>query len=170
MYKRQSIDTGSGVTTIPSSIGELINLETLRLSDTNIEVIPDEVGMLSSLTTLQVSDGDSLISVSTAITNLTNLTSLILNGNENSLTYLPQEICDFGFTLATFEIDDPEICSPYTEEIQKQRDALLSMYNGSALACDDIDNDWSAETDMSNWEGVTSVSYTHLTLPTTSRV
>lgn len=79
-----------GLTSIPSSIGMLQNLERLNLSDNYIySPLPDEIGNLKNLTDLNLSENE-ITDLPTSIGNLNLLKELILN--HNPLSSLPTSI------------------------------------------------------------------------------
>jgi internalin A len=77
------------ITTLPSEIGQLINLEKLNLRYNQLTSLPREIGKLTNLNFLYLY-GNKLVSLPSEIGQLVNLK--ILNVNGNKLISLPKEI------------------------------------------------------------------------------
>ncbi|MCB9422778.1 MAG: leucine-rich repeat domain-containing protein [Ardenticatenaceae bacterium] len=78
-----------GLTELPPEIGQLTNLEWLRLDVNRLTAVPPEIGQLTNLERLHL-DGNRLTAVPPEIGQLTNLEWLSLDGNR--LTAVPPEI------------------------------------------------------------------------------
>ncbi len=91
-----SVDNNQLIGTIPTEIGDLINLTTLQLSGNQLTgPIPPEIGNLTNLTTLNLSNNQLLGPIPVELGNLTNLTTLY--GYNNQLTGpIPPEIGDLA--------------------------------------------------------------------------
>ena len=77
------------MTSLPASIGKLINLKELNLGANSSTSLPKWIGKLKKLQKLKLG-GNSFTSIPTSIGNLTNLEELHLDGNE--LKQLPKSI------------------------------------------------------------------------------
>jgi internalin A len=89
-----------GIEELPSEIGQLINLESLDLSDNKLTTLPDEIAQLTNLTSFYFSN-NQLTRLPDAIAQLTNLTSLDLRSNQ--LTRLPDAIAQLT-NLTSFNL------------------------------------------------------------------
>jgi len=74
---------------IPSSIINFNKLETLVISNSNIQSIPAEVGTLENLRVLDLSNNDIEGDFTAILSNLQNLETLNLSGNKNLKGYIP---------------------------------------------------------------------------------
>ena len=83
-----------------SIYGELINLKSLTISDSQITSLPNTIGTLNSLESLQMMNG-ILTSIPDEICNITNLNSLIVGGNQ--LSILPNCLFEID-NLSTLQI------------------------------------------------------------------
>jgi internalin A len=90
------------LTTLPSEIGQLSNLETLNLSDNSLRSVPTEIGLLENLRLLSL-DNNQLQHLPSEIGNL-HLTcrGCYLNLAENPLISPPPEVVEQG-TAAVLE-------------------------------------------------------------------
>ena len=75
------------LTSLPTEIGLLANLQTLNCNDNHLAFLPAEIGLLTNLQTLDC-NGNQLISLPVDVGNLTNLQELYCNYNQ--LTSLPE--------------------------------------------------------------------------------
>ncbi|NQX81944.1 MAG: leucine-rich repeat domain-containing protein [Flavobacteriaceae bacterium] len=82
---------GIKITQLPTSIGDMIELTSVIIKNTDITEVPKEIASLYKLTRLNLSDNTSLTSVPTEIGQLTNLKTLSFS-RSTSLTSLPSEI------------------------------------------------------------------------------
>jgi internalin A len=78
-----------GLTTLPSEIGQLTNLQSLDLFSNQLSSLPSEIGQLTNLQSLNL-QSNQLSSLPSEIGQLTNLQSLYLQSNQ--LSSLPPEI------------------------------------------------------------------------------
>jgi Leucine-rich repeat (LRR) protein len=76
---------------LPPEIGQLTNLETLRLEGNQLTVLPPEIGQLTNLKGLAPAR-NQLTTLPPEIGQLTSLRRLALDGNQ--LTTLPRELAD----------------------------------------------------------------------------
>jgi hypothetical protein len=83
----------SKILSLPSSIGQLQNLEEIDLSRTSLEQLPEEIGDLSSLKKLNLCNS-SMKSIPPSIGKLQNLEEIDLS--RTSLEQLPEEIGDLA--------------------------------------------------------------------------
>ena len=90
---------------LPKTYKEIINLQELNITSSNVDYIPHEIGNLINLKKLYVSD-NSLNELPFEIRNLHNLTHLWL-GN-NNLVQLPKEIVNLNPT-STYKIFETPI-------------------------------------------------------------
>ncbi|GAB5493666.1 MAG: hypothetical protein Phog2KO_38810 [Phototrophicaceae bacterium] len=90
------------LSSLPPEIGNLVNLRFLSLSFNNLTSLPSEVGNLANLSSLRLAFND-LNSLPSEIGNLTNLTYLDLAYNE--LNRLPSEIGNLA-KLCNFDLSD----------------------------------------------------------------
>ncbi|MBQ4819859.1 leucine-rich repeat domain-containing protein [Aquimarina sp. MMG016] len=97
----------NNISTIPISIGALVNLTYLDISGNKIKELPVTMGNLIGLTELRVGD-NVLINIPNEIVKLTKLRLLLLN--ENSLTSLPEEIGDLSL-LEIFNVRGNQLIS-----------------------------------------------------------
>ncbi len=84
------LDTEVNMDTLQSNISNLVFLETLIITKSNLKNLPKEIGTLKRLRKLTIAWGRSLVEVPPEIGNLTNLEELDLF--RNNLTNLPKEI------------------------------------------------------------------------------
>lgn len=98
---------GNQLTSIPSEIGQLAKLATLSLSDNQLRSVPPEIGQLANLTKLYLSK-NQLRSVPPEIGRLANLTRLYLF--DNYLTSVPPEIGQLA-NLVQLHLDDNQLMS-----------------------------------------------------------
>lgn len=80
---------GEKLTELPESLWELIQLKSLRISQTKITTLPDSLGQLTQLKSLDLSR-NQLTTLPESLGRLTQLTSLNLSGNQ--LTALPDSL------------------------------------------------------------------------------
>ena len=80
---------GFSLTSLPESIGNLTNLQSLYIRVDSLTTLPDWIGNLTNLQSLGI-NGDSLSTLPESIGNLTNLQTLGISGD--SLTFLPDWI------------------------------------------------------------------------------
>ena len=132
---------------IPSEIGKLTNLTGLYLYDNELTgVIPSEIGNLTNLNYLRLSSNELSGSIPAEIGNLANLQGLNLHSNQLS-GLIPDEICNQGASSPS--LSNNQLCPPYPSCVE----------------------DYVGAQDTSNCDTtLSSVSYTHLTLPTTPYV
>jgi len=97
----------NNLTSIPSSIGNLTNLETLILGKNSLSSLPEEIGNLTNLEELSLYY-TNLTSLPSWIGKLTNLVELDLSFNK--LTSLPKEIGNLK-NLETLTLDDNKLTS-----------------------------------------------------------
>ena len=88
----RELDLGKNkITKIPAKIGNLINLNILDLTNNNLTKIPVEIGNLINLRELYL-ENNKITKMQFEICNLMNLQFLILNNNK--LSNIPIEICN----------------------------------------------------------------------------
>ncbi|MGB2985667.1 MAG: COR domain-containing protein [Phycisphaerae bacterium] len=87
-YDELDLD-GVGLTSLPESIGRLVQLEILALSRNQLTTLPDSIGRLSQLQTFSASD-NKLTALPDSIGRLSQLRELYLS--ENQLSALPDSI------------------------------------------------------------------------------
>jgi len=106
---------------IPPEIGDLINLEILRLGRNELTgSIPPEIGNLTNLTELRLDYNQLTGSIPSEIGNLTNLEWLTLNNNQLTDT-IPNKICNFDINWSSstyFRIFNNQLCPPYPSCIE----------------------------------------------------
>ena len=95
------------IDSLPDSIGNLKNLKTLVVNNTELSSLPYSIGNLKNLQTLDVSD-NKLSSLPDSIGNLKHLQKLNLSDNE--LTSLPNSIGNLKH-LKTLDVSDNELSS-----------------------------------------------------------
>jgi Leucine-rich repeat (LRR) protein len=104
----------SGLTSLPRSIGCLINLQELYLGNNCLISLPDTIGELINLTVLYLGT-NKLISLPDTIGNLRSLKELKLSFNK--ITKLPQSIVSLSKSLTLLDI--------FATRIQRVPDQLL---------------------------------------------
>lgn len=77
-------------TSLPVHLGQLKNLERLRIRGKNLNYIPDELGQLTQLQRLDIDYTESLITIPSSIGNLSQLKKLHINGT--NISRLPDSI------------------------------------------------------------------------------
>ncbi|CAG8589899.1 9478_t:CDS:2, partial [Acaulospora colombiana] len=93
------------LTEIPAEIGYMKNLQTLDVSENQLECIPDTIGFLHKLTDLKLSK-NQLTTIPSSIGSLKKLGTLLLNNNK--ITELPPEIGQIK-TLVNLDIRENPI-------------------------------------------------------------
>ena len=78
------------LTNLPDSIGQLVKLTKLDISNNNFVKLPDSIGQLTNLTSLKITRNSLLINLPDSIGQLINLTELRID--HNSLTKIPESI------------------------------------------------------------------------------
>ncbi len=117
---------------IPSEIGDFINLEILILSHNNLSGnIPLEIGNLSNLIKLKLGYNQLTDSIPANIFELTNLTHLYLNDNPGLLGTIPPEIGNL-INLRTINLWCPGISGTIPPEIGNLSN-LVGLFLGSNL-------------------------------------
>ncbi len=95
------------LTSLPESIGSLIDLTKLYLSYNRLTCLPENIGNLANLTHLYINN-NQLASLPESIGNLSSLTHLHLYNNQ--LTHLPESICRLS-SLTHLYLDDNYLSS-----------------------------------------------------------
>ena len=90
-----------GLTTLPSEVGQLVNLQTLDLADNQLTTLPPEIGQLVNLQSL-ILQHNQLTTLPPEIGQLVNLQSLDLRSNQ--LSTLPPEIGQLA-NLQSLDLD-----------------------------------------------------------------
>jgi len=98
---------GTQITSLPDSINILSKLEDLIINHSQLSSIPDNIDKLINLTRLELYY-NQLTSLPESIGNLSSLTRLELHFNK--LTTLPESICNIYPNLATFRVEENNIC------------------------------------------------------------
>jgi len=103
---------------IPSTIGNLVNLEGLYLASNQLSgEIPSSIGNLVNLNDLYLSYNQLSGEIPSSIGNLVNLIELYLSSNQLS-GEIPESICNIYPNLLYFQITHNQLCTPYPECIE----------------------------------------------------
>ncbi|MBE9160543.1 leucine-rich repeat domain-containing protein [Nodosilinea sp. LEGE 06152] len=117
--------SGLGMTAIPESLGNLINLIALDLSQNQLTAIPDNLGQLTKLAELDLSQ-NQLAAIPASFGKLTNLT--ILDLTDNQLTKTPKELGELvkleGLILQRNQL---KLISPETGKLVNLKQLILSQ-------------------------------------------
>lgn len=160
--------------TIPPQIGTLTKLTNLLLNDNHLNgVIPNEISNLKELTMLHLGGNTkgpniSLVGDFPNVSNLENLTSLSLYGNELSGCYKPEfkKLCtqvkypnsssrDYISSGNHFDATWEDFCNSGAGTCnckKTDRDALIALYN--ATNGSQWKRKWDLNADHKNWYGV----------------
>ena len=108
--------TQHNITILPESVGNLSELQQLRLQNNNLSLIPSSIGNLSELNTLKVYLNPNLETIPDEIGQLTNLDTLKIHFNH--LNSLPESLCNLDIDWSsseTFQVEYNYLCPPYPE-------------------------------------------------------
>jgi internalin A len=110
--------------TLPNAIRQLTNLTSLNLSYNQLTTLPEEIGQLTNLISLNLSS-NQLTTLPEEIGQLTNLTYLNLSSNQ--LTTLPKGICQLT-NLTDFYLKSNQLSEIPPEIIEKGGIAVRDYY------------------------------------------
>ena len=113
------------LSSLPSQIGDLVNLQTLDLANNQLNTLPPEIGNLTALTFLNL-DYNQLTTLPPEIGNLTALTQLDLGNNQ--LTTLPPEIGNLT-ALPQLDLSDNQLTTLPPEIGNLTALKRLNLYN-----------------------------------------
>jgi internalin A len=124
---------GEGIFELPEEIGQLTNLQALKLQDNQLTSLPDSIAKLINLERLDLG-GNNLTSLPKAIGRLTNLRMLSITGNQ--FAELPESIAQlkkleelYGYSNQFAELPEPVI---HLKKLKK-----LSFFNNQLTSLPD---------------------------------
>ena len=119
---------------IPSTIGNLTNLNTLVLGGNDLSgSIPNEIGNLTNLQNLNLQSNQLSGQIPLEIGNLINLNELSFSSNQLS-GIIPNEICNQGDTSP--DLSNNHLCPPYPDCIE------VDIENQELANCNDVVELW----------------------------
>ncbi|MEM8611836.1 MAG: COR domain-containing protein [Cyanobacteria bacterium P01_H01_bin.105] len=109
--------------TLPTSIGQLVNLTELVLHENQLTMIPKELGQLANLKTLYLHE-NQLTTVPKELGQLTNLVELDLSVNQ--LTTVPKELGQLTNLIRLILYRNANLASPSPEIVKQGTQAILT--------------------------------------------